>query len=152
MKELENTLFDSLQTEEVQDQDCNKATDYFPGMLKQRQRPPVEEIEKQKLVVMETNEKTAGEELPHQDLKPYVYEDVLREATAYFKGDTMAANVWINKYALKNSSNQLFELTPDDMHRRLASEIARVESKYPNPLSKDEIRIVIKQLTIFPGC
>jgi ribonucleoside-diphosphate reductase alpha chain len=144
MKDLENTLFDSLQTEEVQDQDCNKATDYFQGMLKQRQRPPVEEVEKQKLVVMVMNEKTTEEELPHKDLQPYVYEDVLREATAYFKGDTMAANVWINKYALKNSANQLFELTPDDMHRRLASEIARIESKYPNPLSKDEIFHLLK--------
>jgi ribonucleoside-diphosphate reductase alpha chain len=144
MKELEQTLFDSLQTEEVKDQDCNKAPDYFQGMLEQRQRPAVEEIEKQKLVMMVTNERTTEEELPHKDLQPFVYEDVLREATAYFKGDTMAANVWINKYALKNSSNQLFELTPDDMHRRLASEIARIESKYPNPLSKDEIFHLLK--------
>lgn len=144
MKELENTLFDSLQTEEVQDQVCDKTSDYYQVMLEQRQRPPVDDVEKKKLVVMERNEQTAGQELPHQDLQPYIYEDVLREATAYFKGDTMAANVWINKYALKNSANHLFELTPADMHRRLASEIARIESKYPNPLSNDEIFQLLK--------
>ena len=144
MKELENTLFDSLQREEAQDQVHNNGSDYFQEMLENRQRPPVEEIEKQSLIVMDQNEQMAIENLPHHDLKPYIYEDVLREATAYFKGDTMAANVWINKYALKNSANQLFELTPEDMHHRLAAEIARIESKYLNPLSEEEVFHLLK--------
>lgn len=143
---MENTLFDSLQREEAQDQANTKSGDYFQEMLEQRQRPPVEEIEKQNLVVIEPELRpvVSRKGLPHEDLQPYLYEDVLRAATAYFKGDTLAANVWINKYALKNSANELFELTPDDMHHRLAREIARVESKYPDPLSEDEIFFLLK--------
>jgi ribonucleoside-diphosphate reductase alpha chain len=57
----------------------------------------------------------------------------------YFKGDELAARVWVNKYALKDSYGNIFELTPDDLHRRLASEIAKIERKYPNPLSEDEL-------------
>jgi len=144
MKELENTLFDSLQTEEAQDQADNKKGDYFQEMLEQRQRPPVEEVEKQNLVAVEPTERINGEQKPHADLQSHLYADVLREATAYFKGDTLAANVWINKYALKNSDGQLFELTPDDMHHRLSAEIARVESKYPNPLSEKEVFHLLK--------
>jgi ribonucleoside-diphosphate reductase alpha chain len=144
MKELENTLFDSLQKEEAQDQVNSKGSDYFQEMLDHRQRPPVERIENQNQVGIGKKELLMGEKLPHRDLQPYPYEDVLREATAYFKGDTLAANVWINKYALKNSSNQLFELTPDDMHHRLAGEIARIERKYVNPLSEDEVFHLLK--------
>ena len=57
----------------------------------------------------------------------------------YFKGDDLAARVWVNKYALKDSYGNIFELTPDDLHRRLAKEIARIEKNYPNPLSEDEL-------------
>ncbi|MBW6459796.1 MAG: adenosylcobalamin-dependent ribonucleoside-diphosphate reductase [Bacteroidales bacterium] len=84
------------------------------------------------------------EEGPDVSLQAYPYEEVQQYATEYFKGDTLAANVWINKYALKNSDNQLFERTPDDMHRRLAREIARIESKYPDPISEDEIFYLLK--------
>jgi len=144
MKDLEKTLFDSLQKEEAQDEAIKNGSDYFQEMLEHRQRPTVEEIEKQTLVVVEPNRQNGRTPEPHQDLQPYPYEEVLREATAYFKGDTLAANVWINKYALKNSANQLFERTPDDMHHRLASEIARVEKNYPNPLSEEELFHVLK--------
>ena len=65
----------------------------------------------------------------------YTREEVLKKTLEYFKGDTLASDVWINKYALKDSEGNLYELTPDDMHRRLAKEIARIESKYENPLS-----------------
>jgi ribonucleoside-diphosphate reductase alpha chain len=57
----------------------------------------------------------------------------------YFKGDDLAARVWVNKYALKDSYGNIFELTPDDLHRRLASEIARIEKNYPNPMTEDEL-------------
>ncbi|MFZ4462262.1 MAG: adenosylcobalamin-dependent ribonucleoside-diphosphate reductase [Bacteroidales bacterium] len=76
--------------------------------------------------------------------KIYAQADVLAASTQYFKGDSMAANVWMNKYALKDSDGNLYELTPDDMHRRLASEVARIESRYPNPLSEQEIYEVLK--------
>lgn len=80
---------------------------------------------------------------PAQNVK-YTYEEILEASTRYFNGDTLAANVWLNKYALKDSEGNIYELTPDDMHRRMAREIARVESKYPNPFSEEEIFDVIK--------
>ena len=58
---------------------------------------------------------------------------------AYFNGDELAANVWINKYALKDSQGNIYEHSPDDMHHRMAAEIARIEKKYPNPLTEEEI-------------
>jgi ribonucleoside-diphosphate reductase alpha chain len=74
----------------------------------------------------------------------YTREEVLKKTLEYFKGDTLASDVWINKYALKDSEGNLYELTPDDMHRRLAKEIARIESKYENPLSEDELFELMK--------
>ena len=68
----------------------------------------------------------------------------LKASLAYFKSDELAATVWINKYALKDSEGNIYEKTPNDMHHRIASEIARVEQKYPNPLSEKEIFEVIK--------
>lgn len=71
------------------------------------------------------------------------YEETLK----YFKGDDLAARVWVTKYALKDSDGNIYEETPDDMHQRIASEIARVEQKYPNPLSESEIFDLIKDFT-----
>ena len=71
-------------------------------------------------------------------------ESVRVEARKYFNGDELAADVWINKYALKDSKGNIYELTPNDMHRRLAAEIARVETQYPNPLSEVEIFMLLK--------
>lgn len=76
--------------------------------------------------------------------KIYTRDEVLEATTLYFNGDELAASVWINKYALKDSSDNIYEKTPDDMHRRIASEIARVELKYANPLTETEIFDVIK--------
>ncbi|NJL70413.1 MAG: adenosylcobalamin-dependent ribonucleoside-diphosphate reductase [Candidatus Competibacteraceae bacterium] len=69
----------------------------------------------------------------------FSYEDALKESTEYFHGDDLAASVFVGKYALRNESNQLLEKTPKDMHRRLAKEFARIENKYPNPLSEEDI-------------
>ncbi|RLD24864.1 MAG: adenosylcobalamin-dependent ribonucleoside-diphosphate reductase, partial [Bacteroidetes bacterium] len=74
----------------------------------------------------------------------YSYEEAFEAAKAYFKGDELAANVWINKYALKDSQGLIYESNPDQMHHRLASELARIESKYPNSMSEDEIYDVLK--------
>ena len=74
----------------------------------------------------------------------YNYQEALNECVKYFNGDELAANVWINKYALKNSAGELFEKDPDQMHRRLAKEFARIEKKYKNPLSEEEIYQLLK--------
>jgi ribonucleoside-diphosphate reductase alpha chain len=76
--------------------------------------------------------------------KKYTYNQALEKTTAYFKGDNLAAGVWVNKYALKDSQGNIYELTPEDMHRRIAKEIARIEKKYPNPLSEEKIFYLLK--------
>lgn len=76
--------------------------------------------------------------------KIFTKSEVLKAALDYFKGDSLAAEVWIKKYCLKDENN-LYELTPDDMHRRLAKELARIESKYPNGLTEDQIYETIKE-------
>ncbi|MFC2129336.1 adenosylcobalamin-dependent ribonucleoside-diphosphate reductase [Bacteroidota bacterium] len=74
----------------------------------------------------------------------YQYEDAFEASLKYFNGDELAARVWINKYALKDSFGNIYESTPDDMHHRLASEIARIEKKYENPLSHEELFDLMK--------
>lgn len=74
----------------------------------------------------------------------FTFDEALIEATKYFNGDELAANVWINKYALKDSGGNIFESNPDQMHRRLSKEIARVESKYENSYSEEDIYDVLK--------
>jgi ribonucleoside-diphosphate reductase alpha chain len=76
--------------------------------------------------------------------KVYTSEEAIKASTQYYNGDTLAATVFVNKYALKNSEGEIFEKTPDDMHKRIAKEIARIEVKYPNPLSEQEIFDLIK--------
>ena len=76
--------------------------------------------------------------------KQYTPDEAYKGALEYFKGDELAARVWASKYALKDSYGNLYERTPDDMHRRIASEIARIESKYPNPMSEQEVFDLIK--------
>ncbi len=66
----------------------------------------------------------------------YTYEDAFEASKKYFEGDELAARVWATKYALKDAQGNYYELTPDDMHRRLAKEIARIEKKYANPLDE----------------
>lgn len=77
-------------------------------------------------------------------LTVYPHEEVLKATTDYFSGDALAANVWMNKYALKDSDGNLYEHTPDDMHWRIASEVARIEKNYPNPVSKEELFELLK--------
>jgi len=69
----------------------------------------------------------------------YSYEEAIKGAREYFMGDDLAAKVWASKYALKDSYGNLYEKSPDDMHRRLASEIYRIEKKYPNPITEESI-------------
>jgi ribonucleoside-diphosphate reductase alpha chain len=74
----------------------------------------------------------------------YSHEEAVDESIRYFKGDELAARVWANKYALKDSFGNLYEKSPDDMHHRLAREMHRVEMKYKNPLSEELIYSVLK--------
>lgn len=74
----------------------------------------------------------------------YTYQEALEESVRYFKGDELAASVWINKYAMKDSYGNLYEKSPDDMHRRLAKEFARIEAKYPEPMPEEEIYGLLK--------
>ena len=77
-------------------------------------------------------------------LTTYTQEEAQAASLAYFNGDDLAATVWVNKYALKDSAGNIYEKTPDDMHRRIAREISRVEAKYPNALSEDQVFDLIK--------
>ncbi len=73
------------------------------------------------------------------DKQTYSFEDAYRSSIEYFGGDELAAKVWATKYALKDSDGNIFECTPADMHHRIAAEVARIEAKYPNPLSHEEL-------------
>ena len=71
--------------------------------------------------------------------KTYTFDEAFKASLEYFTGDELAAKVWVNKYALKDAFGNIYEESPVDMHHRLANEIARVEKKYPNPLSEQEL-------------
>ena len=113
---------------------------FYDHVLEDRKRSEmreeqIEETEPSKLRISEQSAQEKPLDLPKQ----YSHEEVLTAATEYFGGDTLAANVWMNKYALKDSDGNLYELTPAEMHHRIAGEIARVEKRYPNPLSEEKI-------------
>lgn len=71
--------------------------------------------------------------------KIYSYDEAYKESLRYFQGDELAARVWVNKYAVKDSFGNIYEKSPEDMHWRIANEVARIEAKYPNPLSSEEL-------------
>ena len=115
--------------------------DFFGKVREQRTRPVLNEeaaempaelpqIKPEPQPMMQADKETAITSV----LQAYSHEEVQAAATEYFKGDTLAANVWMNKYALKDSEGNIYERTPDDMHHHLASEVARIENKYPNPI------------------
>lgn len=79
-----------------------------------------------------------------EEQETYTQEEAFQSSLNYFNGDELAARVWVNKYALKDSYGNIFEKNPDDMHRRLAKEIVRIENRYPNPLSEDDIFEVLR--------
>ncbi len=111
-----------------------------PNAIYEKTEMEVIEIEKEEVIeTMTTNENYTAE-----TLRVLSSEEILEAATEYFKGDTLAANVWMNKYALKDSYGRVYERTPEDMHRRIAKEFARIEKKYPNPLSEEKIYNLLK--------
>lgn len=91
----------------------------------------------EEMVAKQTSEKDSP-------MKTYTYDEVYKNSLEYFNGDELAARVWATKYALKDSFGKIYELTPDDMHWRLANEIARIEKKYANPMSAQDLYELFK--------
>jgi len=77
--------------------------------------------------------------------KMYTHEEAVASSIEYFNGDELAATVWVNKYSLKDSFGNLYERNPNDMHKRIASELARIDQKYPNPVSEEKFFDLLKQ-------
>ncbi|KPL14939.1 MAG: ribonucleoside-diphosphate reductase [Bacteroides sp. SM23_62] len=96
------------------------------------------------VVVDKQVKRQVKKEAEDQVSKTYTFEEASEASKKYFKGDELAATVWANKYALKDSQGRIYEKTPDDMHRRIAREIARIEKRYTNPLSEDEVFDLIR--------
>lgn len=92
-----------------------------------------------------TEEKNQEEEkkmtIEEQEIQPVVYQkqEIFKDVAKYFDGDELAASVWIDKYALKNEKGELLEKSPEQMHRRMAREFARIERRYPNPMDEELI-------------
>ena len=74
-----------------------------------------------------------------EEAKTYSFDEAYQASLEYFAGDELAARVWVNKYAMKDSFGKIYEKSPEDMHWRIAREVARIERKYPNPMSADEV-------------
>ena len=74
-----------------------------------------------------------------ENQKTYSYDEAFQTSLKYFDGDELAARVWVSKYAMKDSFGNIFEVSPTDMHHRIAKEIARIESKYANPMNEQEV-------------
>ncbi|MCX6333427.1 MAG: adenosylcobalamin-dependent ribonucleoside-diphosphate reductase, partial [Bacteroidia bacterium] len=119
------------------------------GELFVQESPIASEKEKELQQKPEAQKKVGGKENTKSgeqvnEKAVYSHDEVVDASISYFKGDELAARVWANKYALKDSFGNLYEKTPDDMHRRIAREIRRVELKYKNPLPEDLIYSVLK--------
>jgi ribonucleoside-diphosphate reductase alpha chain len=113
-----------------------EADNLYNEVMGQRSRPqPAEEktMEEQAIAVETEADRTA-----------YDFNEAIRKTTEYFGGDSLAAGVWVNKYALKDSAGNLYEQTPDDMHRRIAGEIARIEKRYPNPMDEEQVFLLLQ--------
>lgn len=144
-------LFASLNEEQSNDMriEAKEKNSYYKDILKQRKKleNSVEKME----IKFEEEVKVASQqdfvEVPKVEPKSYSYEEALAASTVYFGGDELAAGVWINKYSLKDSEGHIFEKTPDDMHKRIARELARIELKYDNPMSEKELFDVLKNFT-----
>ncbi len=93
---------------------------------------------------METKKDTLMNNQAEQMAATYSFDEAYEASIKYFKGDEMAAKVWVSKYALKDSFGKIFEKTPDDMHRRIARELARIEARYPNPMGEEALYELLK--------
>ena len=97
-------------------------------------------VKVKKLNIKKYNPEGGLEKVTNKEEKiTYTFDQAFDSSLKYFKGDDLAAKVWVNKYALKDSFGNIYESSPKQMHERLAGEIGRIENKYPNPISKEEI-------------
>ena len=78
-------------------------------------------------------------ELIMEPIKTYTYDEAFEASLKYFAGDELAARVWVNKYAMKDSFGNIFEQSPEQMHWRISNEVARIEKKYSNPMSAEQV-------------
>jgi len=115
----------------------SQGTNIYDGLASKRERPVG-------VALPEIEESIEEVSRVGNELKIYTFDEAIKSAIEYFNGDSLAASVWVNKYALKDSAGNIYELNPDQMHRRLAREINRIERKYPNPMSEDEIYNLLK--------
>ena len=145
--EFEGDLFSGLEEPEV----VKPETTPYDKIIETRKNASfaAEQIESQEEVqVVERNDTPSAapvdEEKPKVEYHSYPIDEVKAAAKEYFHGDALAGDVWANKYALKDSDGNIYELTPDDMHHRIAREIARIERRYPNPMKEEEIFEVLK--------
>ena len=134
-----------MQTElflDFKEENLTSAPQDESGSMSQKQKKNVQKSQSPR------KQKKVNNNIPEQDMAEKEYtiyspEDIMKSSVEYFGGDELAANVWMNKYALRDG-NDIFELNPDMMHRRLAREFARIENKYPNPMSEDTIYGLMK--------
>ena len=134
---MKESLFAKIENDHVQ----TERKQFFHKVIEERQRPEHPDLKVADTLIAKEEEILLFDK---SKLKKIEIEEVRKHAADYFKGDELAANVWLNKYALKDSDGNLYERTPDDMHKRLAQEIARIEKKYPNPLSAEEVFALLK--------
>jgi ribonucleoside-diphosphate reductase alpha chain len=135
------TDFENKPTVSVEDAPVRKEKkEVYREILENRERPKVEEA----AAFYPAPKPEPVKPIEKKALKSYTTDEIMAATRIYFKGDELAAKVWMTKYALKNSHGEVFELTPDDMHHRIATEIVRIEKNYPNPMTEEEIFDVLK--------
>ena len=148
-KEFEGDLFSSLEEVQLVQPEANP----YDKIIESRKNATfaAEQIERQdevqvvdKAVPQEMQKESVAEEKPTIEYHAHPIEEVKAAAKEYFHGDALAGDVWANKYALKDSDGNTYELTPDEMHHRIAREIARIERRYPNPMKEEDIYEVLK--------
>ncbi len=93
---------------------------------------------------MHTGTMVSKKNIEDKEAKTYSYDEAYKKSLEYFNGDELAAKVWVTKYAIKDSYGKIYEQSPDDMHWRLAREVARIERNYPNPMSEQELYDLFK--------
>ncbi len=129
-------------------QDLFLAMDFEDNSVVEKSNEKILVDDKENLIseeqIFNKNTENNFDKMKNKEYKIYSVEEVKEATIKYFNGDQLAADVWMNKYALKDSDGNIFELTPDDMHHRIASEIARIENRYPNPMTEEEVFEVLK--------
>ncbi|MFW6019453.1 MAG: adenosylcobalamin-dependent ribonucleoside-diphosphate reductase [Bacteroidales bacterium] len=151
---MDKDLFSNIKSIDFSEEETEKSSrndNAFYDKIKEAREKSLEEKKydkmkkEQDLAEAVVSSKAPKETQSSNKRHTYTYEEALEKSTEYFGGDSLAASVWLNKYALKDSDGAIYELTPDDMHRRIAGEIARIEQKYNSPLAEEEIYEALRQ-------